>query len=116
VTFRRVKTVTPEAIIGTYHNYTGEGTWTRSITIYDPRTELEIDRKSYLGDRITEHTKTEYDFDKNHNWVRKIEYKEVTKFGKTYFEPQTAILRKIIYGGSETKSQRVMERGKKPKN
>ncbi len=41
--------------------------------------------------------KYEYKYDSKGNWIEKIEKKEVTKFGETYFEPISFIEREIRY-------------------
>ncbi len=41
--------------------------------------------------------KYEYEFDSNNNWTRKTEYRKVTKFGETYFEPTNVTTQEISY-------------------
>lgn len=43
----------------------------------------------------------EYKFDRDGNWIKRFEGHQVTKFGKTYFEPETVTLRTITYDRSQ---------------
>lgn len=107
VTFRTIKSVSGSTIIREMHNYTGEGVWTRTVRLSNAQNDLEFESTTYLGDRLTERMKTEYAFDGNGNWIRKVTYKEVTKFGRTYFEPQTATLRRISYRSKNSAPRKV---------
>jgi hypothetical protein len=40
---------------------------------------------------------TSYEYDRNTNWIKRTRSKEVTKFGKTYLEPQKITIREITY-------------------
>lgn len=42
-------------------------------------------------------TKYEYEFDLSGNWTKQTEYQQVTKFGKTSFEPTKITVREISY-------------------
>lgn len=60
--------------------------------IYDKTTNLlQFDK----GNDII--FKYEYEFDNKGNWIKKIRYIQVTKFGKTYFEPLNVFIREINY-------------------
>lgn len=77
---------------------------TTIINSYDPQTQEIVARNSqtqYLDkpnkpEEITS-SKYEYKYDSKGNWIEKIEKKEVTKFGETYFEPISFTERKIRY-------------------
>lgn len=97
VTFRTIKTVSGNIITRLRHNYIGGGIWSKVVSLSDAQNDLQFESTVFLGDRVTEHTKTEYEFDGNGNWVRQVNFNKVTKFGRTYFEPQTATLRKFTY-------------------
>lgn len=58
----------------------------------DSTTKLIIRR-----DSGTEILKYEYKFDQTGNWIEKTEYKQVVKFGKTFFEPINVWKREITY-------------------
>lgn len=62
------------------------------ITIRDKVTKLILNLE--YGTTVL---KYEYEFDSTGNWTKKTEYKQVTKFGKTYFEPNEIIVREITY-------------------
>jgi Trypsin-like peptidase domain len=62
------------------------------ITIKDESTKLTL--RHSLGSSIT---KYEYEFDSSGNWTKQTEYQQVTKFGKTVFEPTKIIVREISY-------------------
>jgi hypothetical protein len=38
-----------------------------------------------------------YEYDSEGNWTNQVKNQEVTKFGKTYFEPQMITIREITY-------------------
>ncbi len=60
---------------------------TSQVRDFDNSTN-SVERKSYSY---------EYKYDSKGNWIEKIEKKEVTKFGETYFEPVSLTERKIRY-------------------
>ena len=62
------------------------------ITIRDKVTKLILNLE--YGTTVL---KYEYEFDSTGNWTKKTEYEQVTKFGKTYFEPNEIIVREITY-------------------
>ena len=62
------------------------------IIIRDKSTKLTL--RNSLGSLIT---KYDYEFDASGNWTRQTEYQQVTKFGKTSFEPTKIIVREISY-------------------
>jgi hypothetical protein len=49
------------------------------------------------GTRFQSVTKSEYEFDSNGNWTKNTDYEQVTKFGKTFFEPKIITIREINY-------------------
>lgn len=59
----------------------------------DPITNLVTKRVLSSGTTTT----YEYEFDSQKNWIKQTEYEQVTKFGKTYLEPQKIIIRQIEY-------------------
>lgn len=75
----------------TYFNSEGKEDGS-SIWVYDKKLKLSV-RGSYKNSNY----KYEYEFDSVGNWIKRTELKEVTKFGKTYFEPQEVNIRKFIY-------------------
>lgn len=81
---RKKRTATRDGIIEVL-SYP-EGPIFKWVTSYDPQTGLEIEATSYVDNQVEEHRKTEYEFDERGNWIRKVRYVEVSKFGKTYFE------------------------------
>ncbi len=62
------------------------------LTIRDKSTKLIL-RLEY-GTKVL---KYDYEFDSTGNWTKKTESNQVTKFGKTYFEPTEIIVREISY-------------------
>lgn len=104
--YRRTRSTTSEGIVEVLYYYyfspdfykdSKERTPSRRVILSDPQTGLGLETTDYLGDQVEAHSKTEYAFDERGNWIRQVEYKEVTKFERAYFEPQTAVLRKITY-------------------
>jgi len=63
-----------------------------SVIIRDKSTKLIL-RSSYK----TNITKYDYEFDSNGNWTKQTESQQVTKFGKTSFEPTKVTIREITY-------------------
>lgn len=110
-TYRKTKVMTAEGILETLSFYP-EDTISRWVTLCDSQSGLEREATSYLADRVKERRKFEYHFDGRGNWIRKVQYTEVSKFGKTYFEPQEIILRKITYRQSQS-TERVVPRRRK---
>ena len=96
VEFRTRKDISGDTIIRIRHNYIG-GSWSRVVSLSDLQRDLEFESTAYLDEKVTEHTKTEYEFDSRGNWIRQTVFKEVSKFGRTYFEPQTVTIRRIMY-------------------
>jgi hypothetical protein len=112
--YRTTTSTTPEGIVEVLYFYyfspdfyadAKELTPSRTVILRDPKTGLELENTSYSGAQAKEHRKTEYAFDETGNWIRQTEYKEVTRFGRTYFEPQTAVLRKITYRQAQPTSK-----------
>lgn len=75
-----------------------------TIREYDPQTKQVVSQTTLarnLNDPSKplekESYKYEYKYDSKGNWIEKIERKETTKFGKTYFEPVKFIERQIKY-------------------
>lgn len=64
----------------------------RTTSITDEKTGLEI---QFVTGK--ERHKYDYEFDSVGNWTLKTDWKEVTKFGKTYFEPVLITRRLITY-------------------
>jgi S1-C subfamily serine protease len=101
----KLRTQTSEGIIEITNYEPGE-TISKWVALINPKTRLEVERTGYLGDEVIERFKFKYKFDSVGNWVEEVKYKEVTKFGKTYFEPETVTLRQITYYGADPVSPR----------
>lgn len=68
----------------------------RTKTLEDKTTGLQLRRENTdLHRRFV--TKNNYEYDSAGNWIRETELKQVTKFGKTYFEPSRITIRVITY-------------------
>jgi hypothetical protein len=93
---RTSKTVTPDSVIEVIE-YFPEDTISKWVTVSDPRNGLEIEKTAFLGDEVINKFRNEYKFDGRGNWVGKTAYRQVSKFGRTYFEPYELTVRSITY-------------------
>lgn len=90
-------------------NYDGKiSKITTTTSSYDSQTNQIIGKTIQIRDLDNpnksvgkESYKYEYKYDSKGNWIEKIEKKEVTKFGETYFEPISFIEREIRYYSDE---------------
>lgn len=88
-----------------YCSYDGKISKITTITSsYDSQTNQIIGKTIQIRDFdnpnksvCKESYKYEYKYDSKGNWIEKIEKKEVTKFGETYFEPIFFTERQIRY-------------------
>jgi len=79
----------------------------KRVSILDPRRMLPVEYIDYDDDVITDHYKTEYTFDAFGNWTRSVDFKLVTKFGKSYYVPVTAVVRLITYRTNSSSTDKV---------
>ncbi len=69
----------------------------RRITVFEKTSNLEIEYFQIPKKGKKYHFKYQYKFDSVGNWISKTSSSEVTKFGKTYFEPYLIVKREIDY-------------------
>jgi len=94
---KEIKTETQKEIKETIISYTKDIEDSRRITVFDKASNLEIEYFQIPKSGKKYHFKYEYEFDSVGNWTSKTSLSEVTKFGKTYFEPYLIIKREVNY-------------------
>lgn len=92
LTEKKITIRTPSGIEITTIGFENGKEYSRTTSITDEKTGLEI---QFVTGK--ERHKYDYDFDSVGNWTLKTDWKEVTKFGKTYFEPVMITRRLITY-------------------